>query len=111
MIIQSVTVENFRSFYGEQTVQFATGKKKNTTIVYALNGVGKTNLLNAVLWCLHGTFSPSFKKRSDLLNWQAKDENRKSYHVTVNFEENNENFVVKRSGGDLSNFKIFYYIY
>lgn len=107
MIIQSVTVENFRSFYGEQTVNFSTDEKKNTTVIYALNGVGKTNLLNAILWCLHGFFSPSFKKQSDLLNWQAKENKRKSYHVTVAFEENNENFVVKRSGGDIENFKVF----
>ena len=61
MIINSVTVENFRSFYGEQEISFATDREKNTTLIYAMNGVGKTNLLNAILWCLHGEFSPSFK--------------------------------------------------
>ena len=101
MIIKSLTVENFRSFYGEHEIQFATESQKNTTIIYAMNGVGKTNLLNAVLWCLHGEFSPSFKNREDILNWEAKRRDRKSYHVTLVFEESGTEFVVKRSGGDI----------
>ncbi|MBI48156.1 MAG: hypothetical protein CMG91_12090 [Marinobacter sp.] len=107
MIIKSLTVENFRSFYGEHEIQFATESQKNTTIIYAMNGVGKTNLLNAVLWCLHGEFSPSFKNREDILNWEAKRRDRKSYHVTLVFEESGTEFVVKRSGGDIDRFKVF----
>lgn len=107
MIINSVTVENFRSFYGEQTVNFSIDKTRNATLIYALNGVGKTNLLNAILWCLHGIFSPGFKNQNDVLNWAAKARNRKSYHVSVEFEENNDRYVVKRSGGDISAFKVF----
>ncbi|RLA51115.1 MAG: hypothetical protein DRR42_11225 [Gammaproteobacteria bacterium] len=107
MIIESVTVENFRSFYGEQTVNFSTDPVKNTTIIYAMNGVGKTNLLNAILWCLHGEFSPGFKNSSDILNWEAKKRGRKSYHVTVNFTEDGKLYSIKRSAGDVDNFKVF----
>lgn len=107
MIIKSVIVENFRSFYGEQEIEFATDREKNTTLIYAMNGVGKTNLLNSMLWCLHGEFSPSFKNRSDILNWEAKRRGRKSYHVTVTFDENDSEFIVKRSGGDIDSFKVF----
>ncbi len=107
MIINSVTVENFRSFYGEQEISFATDREKNTTLIYAMNGVGKTNLLNAILWCLHGEFSPSFKNKEEILNWEAKRRGRKSYHVTVCFEENESEYIVKRSGGDIDSFKVF----
>lgn len=107
MIIKSVIVENFRSFYGEQEINFATDPQKNTTIIYAMNGVGKTNLLNSILWCLHGEFSPSFKNRDDILNWEAKRRGRKSYHVTLCFEENDSEYIVKRSGGDIDSFKVF----
>jgi len=107
MILNSVVVENFRSFYGEQSIEFSTDKKKNTTILYALNGVGKTNLLNAILWCLHGSFSNGFKNPKDVLNWEAKRRGRKSYHVTLNFEENDNIYTIKRSGGETDNFKVF----
>lgn len=107
MIIKTLTVENFRSFYGEHVIEFATDTDKNTTIIYAMNGVGKTNLLNAVLWCLHGEFSPSFKNRDDILNWEAKRRDRKSYHVSLAFEESGREFVVKRSSGDIDRFKVF----
>ena len=107
MILNYVVVENFRSFYGEQTINFSTDKNKNTTIIYALNGVGKTNLLNAILWCLHGTFSPGFKNPKDVLNWEAKRRGRKSFHVTLNFEENGNQYTIIRTGGNNENFKVF----
>lgn len=107
MILNSVTVENFRSFYGEQTINFADDSKKNTTIIYALNGVGKTNLLNAMLWCLHGEFSPSFTNHKDVLNWEAARRGRKSYHVSLYLEDSGHQYVIKRTGGEIENFKVF----
>lgn len=107
MVINSVTIENFRSFYGVQSVSFATDKEKNTTLIYGLNGVGKTNFLNAVLWCLHGMFSAGFANQHDILNREAKRRGRKSYHVTLEFEESGKEYVVKRSGGDIESFKVF----
>jgi DNA sulfur modification protein DndD len=108
MIFESVTVENWRGFYGEQTIQFATDKKRNTTIVYAQNGVGKTNLLNAIMWCLHGELTPSFKRPQDILNWSAKSEGRRSYHVSVYLRSDGDQlYKIKRSGGEISGFKVF----
>ncbi|MBE0470966.1 MAG: AAA family ATPase [Methyloprofundus sp.] len=106
MKIKSIIVENFRSFYGEQEIVLSSDDKKNTTLLYALNGVGKTNLLNAVLWCLHKQFSPGFKKTDDILNNEAKRRNRKSYHVTICFEEGGREYIVKRSGGEIENFRV-----
>ena len=107
MIIQSITIENFRSFYGEQTIALESKGKKNTTFIYAQNGVGKTNFLNAILWCLHGTFSEGFKREDDILNWAAKAAGRKTYKVSLYFEEEGQDYRVIRSGGDISNFKVF----
>lgn len=107
MIFESVTVENWRGFYGEQTINFSTSKTKNTTIVYAQNGVGKTNLLNAIMWCLYGTLTPSFKKPDDILNHHALREGRNSYHVSIYLRsEKNELYKVQRSGGNISNFRV-----
>ena len=90
-----------------QTINFSIDTQRNTTIVYAQNGVGKTNLLNAILWCFHGAFSPGFKKQNDILNWEAARKGRKTYHVTIEFEEDNTFYIVKRSGGDIANFKVY----
>lgn len=108
MIFESVTVENWRSYYGEQTIRFSSDKIKNTTLVYAQNGVGKTNLLNAILWCLHGELTSSFKRPRDILNHDARDEGRKSYHVNVYLRDHsNQTYRIMRSGGEITNFKVF----
>ena len=106
MKIKYLLVENFRSFYGEQIINFSTHPEKNTTIVFAPNGVGKTNLLNAVSWCFHRKFTPSFKGQGDLLNWEAKKRGRKSFHVEVGFEEAGVEWRIRRTGGSLSGFKL-----
>jgi DNA sulfur modification protein DndD len=106
MIIQSVQIENFRSFYGTQIIEFSAENKKNTTFIWANNNVGKTNLLNAITWCLHNLFTSSFKKSEDLLNHQAKDNGRNNYSVVIIFRESDKTFSVKRSGGSFSGFHV-----
>lgn|GEM_PF-1288045 len=107
MIFESVTVENWRGFYGEQTIHFSTSKKKNTTIVYAQNGVGKTNLLNAIMWCLYEELTASFKIPTDILNHYAASEGRNSYHVSIYLRsEDDQLYKIQRSGGNISNFKV-----
>ena len=54
MIIESITIENFRQYKGPVTVDFSLDKSKNFTIIRGTNGAGKTNLLNALTWCLYG---------------------------------------------------------
>jgi len=106
MKLSYLFVENFRSFYGENWLNFSTDPEKNTTIIFAPNGFGKTNLLNAILWCFHNKFSPSFKDASNLLNWEAARKGRKSYHVEVGFCADGSEWRVRRSGGRISGFKL-----
>ena len=107
MIFESLTVENWRGFYGTETINFSTSKEKNTTIVYAQNGIGKTNLLNAIMWCLYEELTPSFKKPSDILNHEAARRGRKSYHVTIYLRsDDNQLYRITRSGGKQSGFSI-----
>jgi len=47
-------LENYRQ-YREQKIEFSTGEDgKRITIIEGANGAGKTNILNAVTWCLYG---------------------------------------------------------
>ncbi|UDQ98288.1 AAA family ATPase [Lentisphaerota bacterium WC36G] len=54
MRIDSVKIENYRSY---KDIEFNFLKKESSHdlhVIVAQNGVGKTNLLNAIEWCLYG---------------------------------------------------------
>jgi DNA sulfur modification protein DndD len=97
MLIQKVVLNNFRQFYGEQTLRFSTHEHKNVTLIHAENGVGKTALLNAILWCFFKTTTSNFKDPSKLLNNAAKAEDTNSYKVEIEFEEDGKIYSVQRS--------------
>lgn len=54
MIIESLSITNFRQFYGEEVLELSTNKDRNVTVVHGANGSGKTSLLNAFKWCFYG---------------------------------------------------------
>lgn len=97
MLIQKIVLNNFRQFYGEQTLRFSTHEHKNVTLIHAENGVGKTALLNAILWCFFKTTTSNFKDPSKLLNNAAKAEDANSYKVEIEFEEDGKIYSVQRS--------------
>lgn len=53
MIIESIEIENYRQYKGPINLKFSLDKDRNFTIVKGTNGAGKTNLLNAITWCLY----------------------------------------------------------
>lgn len=53
MEIDYVHMKNFRQ-YQDTKIEFARSHHKNFTIIIGANGAGKTNLLNAMTWCLFG---------------------------------------------------------
>ena len=102
MLIEKIIINNFRQFYGEQTLYFSTDENKNVTLIHAENGVGKTALLNAILWCFFKSFTPNFKDPTVLLNNSAKDEGIKNYKVEIEFEEEGKKYSVQRSYSTVS---------
>ena len=62
-VISSINVTNFRQYKGTQILDFKNDKEKNVSIILGKNGAGKSNLLNALTWCLYGT---EIHKKNDL---------------------------------------------
>lgn len=66
MILTKLQLENFRQFFGTQSLEFASKPDRNVTLIHGFNGAGKTALLNAFIWCLYGKTTPDFED-SELL--------------------------------------------
>ena len=66
-------LKNFRQYYGEHTLNFATDEKCNVTVIKGINGAGKTSLFMALNWCLYG--DAFFKEDiGELVNKRARKE-------------------------------------
>ena len=59
MIIKAIRLEDFRQFKGKQNIDISTDEHKNVTLIHAENSVGKTTILNAILWCFFVSVQPS----------------------------------------------------
>jgi DNA sulfur modification protein DndD len=103
MIIERLIIENFRQFHGRQEIEFATGKKKNVTVIHAENGFGKTALLNALLWGFYGQdgLTEDLPKPEHILHdglaSSATDESEATATVEFTFRNGDEHFRVTRS--------------
>ncbi len=52
--ISSLEIKNFRQ-YREAQISFSHDPEKMFTVIRGANGAGKTNIMNAITWCLYGT--------------------------------------------------------
>ena len=50
--IMSIELENYRQYFGRHKIEFLD-RDKGFTIIFGKNGDGKSNLLNAITWCLY----------------------------------------------------------
>ena len=96
MILQEIRLTDFRCFYGNATIVFSRHSTKNVTVIYAENGLGKTTILNALLWCFYGETTARFEKKKDIINYDARKAGRKQASVEVLFEHNNRQYIARR---------------
>ncbi len=54
MKLEYLKLNNFRQYYGEQTVHFAYYRPRHVTVIRGINGAGKTSMFTALNWCLYG---------------------------------------------------------
>lgn len=103
MKINKILLENFRQFYGKQELVLAADDTKNVTLIHAENGFGKTTILNAILWTFYNKTTPKFEQPDKILNFAAEAEGEKFATVDVEFEFNDELYLIRRSFNNSSN--------
>jgi DNA sulfur modification protein DndD len=96
MWLSRISLKDFRCFHGEHSIEFSQDPKRNVTLIHAENGVGKTTLLNALLWCFYGQTTERFEKRDDLVNYDAKAAGAQHAFVEVLFEHNGSRYRARR---------------
>jgi len=97
MELQNLTLYNFGQFYGEQSIDFSTDANKNVTMIHGENGIGKTTLLNAILWCLFETLTPDFERKNELISHEAlKNDKNSNAYVKLIFNHENEQYESQR---------------
>lgn len=101
MQLNSIIVNNFRQYYGEQKIEFAKGDK-NVTIIFGENGKGKTGLFRALIFGLFGERYINQDNVNDvihLVNFNALEKSN-GYPieacVTVNFSHKQKEYSIKR---------------
>ena len=104
MLLLSLELVDFRSFYGDHLLKFSSDSEQRVTIFYGENGAGKTNLLNAIHWCLTGKFTPRFREPGALVNKQAIEEGRRTCTVELTFLDDvgagPKEYRVRRTGSN-----------
>ena len=98
MKFKEITIKNFMPYKGEVVVKFPQGDK-NILLLYGQNTYGKTSFINAIKWCLYGkAYTKSNKQYAykDLLNWSCYDEGNYTFEVSLQFEDEGNNFTLIR---------------
>lgn len=54
MLIDQITLNNFRVYYGEHELALSVNPEQNVSIISGQNGFGKTSLLTSLVWVLYG---------------------------------------------------------
>jgi len=115
MELDTLSLTNFRQFYGDQELSFASGGDQNVTVVHGSNGSGKTTLLNAFTWLFYETIT--LPKPDHVASERALAEVAPGENVTVRgeltfyHEDNRHTFsrewtVERDSGPELSGTRV-----
>lgn len=109
MIINSITLKNFRSYEDETTFSFTPSDNKNIILIGGENGAGKSTLFEAIKLCLYGPIAYGYigenynyqSKIKDNINHDAfKNENLECFlGLSLSFKDGTEikEYYLKRS--------------
>lgn len=95
-------LENFRQYYGNQTINFSVGEN-NITIVFGENGKGKTGIFRALMFALYNAThiqQDDPTEKIHLVNLLLLEKNQgkiSKASVTVQFEHKEKKYEIYRS--------------
>ena len=104
MIINNITLFNYRLYEGANTIKFSPAESKNIYLVSGENGFGKTTFLHSLLWCLYGRLISDIEAetRKDIasLGYNAFLKSNLNHNVRKDFEELDEKVKagIKKNG-------------
>ena len=95
MKLEYLKLNNFRQYYGEQTIHFACDSPRHVTVIRGINGAGKTSLFTALNWCLYGENSDEM---GELVSKRAVTENTGIVEtgIELGFRHEGTQYVAKR---------------
>jgi energy-coupling factor transporter ATP-binding protein EcfA2 len=94
----SIRLKNWRSFHGENQLDFSVDPERPVTLILGSNGAGKTALLNAFTWVIFGEFTEGFDRHDDLINHDALEEYPgDDAEVELILEDNGKTYKVRRT--------------
>ncbi len=95
MILKSILLKNFRQFYGDQRIDISPPGNNGVTLIHAENSIGKTTLLNAILWCFFEKTTKKFENQNQIINFTAKNEGKAAI-VEVYFIHDGKEYCAQR---------------
>lgn len=107
MKFNKVTVNNFRQYIGENSVEFCHSEDKNVTLIFGENGFGKTGIFRAIMFALYGL---RYLKQDNLTKEEQREGlvlvnekllennsgNEIEAYVVLDFENNDKKYSLKR---------------
>ena len=111
MKLNKIELENFRQFKGNQTICFSADPLKNVTVIYGENGLGKTGIFRALMFCFYGDrklsqdgdknlFQDAKGESLNLVNHIALQENMGNpvaMKVSLDFSHNHSTYRMSRT--------------
>lgn len=104
MLLERITVENFRQYFGQQRIKFACNSERRVTVINGVNGYGKTSMFLAINWCLYGQSVENTKVIDNVgelickeLVAKADVGSRVFTSVELSFLHEGARYIVKRS--------------